>query len=306
MISVVLPAYKAKFLKTALDSVLNQSYSDFELIVVDDCSPDDIKSIVDEVADDRVKYYRNEINIGGRNGLVSAWNHAISYASGEWLVLASDDDVYGPEFLEEMVRLRDRYPEVRAVHCRMVATSEDGAWRWAGCGRPEIESQIEMAHSLVIRDCQQRVSDFMYHRQTLLDNGGFVDFPLGWYADGATAITMSKFGVACSPKILFEWRCSDINISLKTDNLVQKMEAIEAYKKWLKDKLNDFKPSNKLDELLLVQLKSKAAETFWGPIYHFLDQMSLVEWCRCVWKFPYSRNRKLRLIKARLKKAFKL
>ena len=183
----------------------------------------------------------------------------------------------------------------------MAATDPDGSWRWAGCGRPELESQIEMAHDLVLRDCQQRVSDFMYHRQTLLDKGGFVDLPLGWYADGATAIMMSENGVAYSPKVLFEWRCSDINISLKTDNLVQKLWAVEAYKKWLSNRIGEFEPKSELDALLLEQLRSEASDSFWGTIYHLLGQMKFMDWLRCMRYFPYTTNRKLRLIKARIK-----
>ena len=65
--SFVLPAYKAKYLKESIDSIINQTYTDFELIIVNDASPEDVDSIVNSYQDDRIQYYRNEKNIGGVN-----------------------------------------------------------------------------------------------------------------------------------------------------------------------------------------------------------------------------------------------
>ena len=109
--SFVLPAYKAKFLRESIDSILAQTYSDFELIVVNDASPEDIGSIINTYQDKRVKYYVNSKNIGGKN-LVSQWNHSILYAQGDYIILASDDDVYAPEYLFKIDILVCMYPDV--------------------------------------------------------------------------------------------------------------------------------------------------------------------------------------------------
>ena len=90
--SFVLPAYKAAFLREAIDSILAQSYPDFELIIVNDKSPEDLASIVDSYHDERIQYYVNAQNIGGHD-LVAQWNHCITYATGKYLILASDDDL---------------------------------------------------------------------------------------------------------------------------------------------------------------------------------------------------------------------
>ena len=55
--SVTIPTYKSAFLSECIDSVLSQTYKHFELIIVDDCSPEDIKSIVDSYSDIRIRYY---------------------------------------------------------------------------------------------------------------------------------------------------------------------------------------------------------------------------------------------------------
>ena len=61
--SFVLPAYKATFFKEAIDSILAQTYKEFELIIVNDASPDDLDSIVNSYSDSRIRYYVNEQNI---------------------------------------------------------------------------------------------------------------------------------------------------------------------------------------------------------------------------------------------------
>ena len=123
--SFVLPAYKAHFLKEALDSILSQAYSNFELIVVNDASPEDIDSIIRLYDDVRIKYYVNEINIGGRN-LASQWNKCLSYAQGDYVILASDDDVYHPEYLSKINILVDKYPEVSLFRPRVQHVNQGG------------------------------------------------------------------------------------------------------------------------------------------------------------------------------------
>lgn len=93
--SFVLPAYKTGFIKEAIDSILEQTYKDFELIIINDASPEDLNSIVNTYCDERIRYYVNEKNVGGKD-LVSQWNHCLQYAVGEYVILASDDDVYFP------------------------------------------------------------------------------------------------------------------------------------------------------------------------------------------------------------------
>ena len=60
--TIAIPAYKRRFLKEAIDSVIAQTYSHFELVIVDDASPDDLFSVVSQYEDDRIRYYRNEVN----------------------------------------------------------------------------------------------------------------------------------------------------------------------------------------------------------------------------------------------------
>ena len=100
LVSIVLPTYKrADVLPTAIRSVLNQTYTNLELIVVDDNSPDATREIVAAFTDPRIRYVRNEPNLK----LPRALNRGFSLARGEYLTWTSDDNLYAPDAISKMV-----------------------------------------------------------------------------------------------------------------------------------------------------------------------------------------------------------
>ncbi len=113
-ISVCIPTFnQAHFLREAISSVLAQTLMDFELIVVDNCSPDDTRQVVEDfmARDARIKYYRNEENIGAQNN----FNRCLRYASGEYVKLLCSDDLLEPHCLERSAEILDRHPNVSLV-----------------------------------------------------------------------------------------------------------------------------------------------------------------------------------------------
>ena len=106
-ISVIMPVYNAqKTLKTAINSVISQSFGDFELIVIDDCSKDASLEILKELAknDQRIVVLENEKNIG----VAKTRNHGISKASGEWIAFLDSDDMWREDKLEKQLSLLER------------------------------------------------------------------------------------------------------------------------------------------------------------------------------------------------------
>jgi glycosyltransferase involved in cell wall biosynthesis len=105
LVSIVLPTYKrASVLPHAIRSVLAQTYVDWELIVVDDNSPDETPEVVAGFTDPRIRYVRNEPNLK----LPRALNRGFSLARGEYLTWTSDDNLFGEQAIEKMVlRLRE-------------------------------------------------------------------------------------------------------------------------------------------------------------------------------------------------------
>jgi len=108
IVSVVIPTYnRANLLGRAVRSVLRQTFSDFELIVVDDASVDDTASVIDDFYDKRIKYTRHGSNLGAP----AARNTGISNARGRYIGLLDDDDEWYPEKLEKQVLKFSQIPE---------------------------------------------------------------------------------------------------------------------------------------------------------------------------------------------------
>lgn len=105
LVSVVLPTYnRASILGHAIRSVLDQTFRNFELIVIDDNSKDATASVVASFADPRVRYERNEENLKLPRGL----NKGFALSRGEFLTWTSDDNMYGPDALARMVAVLAR------------------------------------------------------------------------------------------------------------------------------------------------------------------------------------------------------
>ena len=227
--SFVLPAYKSQFLKESIDSILAQSYKDFELIIVDDASPDDIGGVVSSYDDARIRYYRNEENIGGTN-LVAQWNHSIEYANGDWIILATDDDIYENAFLETADKLLSKYPDVDIFRGRIsfFNSSSPETIRDAEVCMPEIACFEEFAYSM-FHGVFGGVPQYVFRRQALMGIGGFVDFPMAVESDNATALLMAKNGIVCSGDFLVRFRYSGKNISSEGNYLIEKAAAVMMY-----------------------------------------------------------------------------
>ena len=83
--TIAIPAYKKEYLEEAIRSVMAQSFADFELLILDDDSPNDLQSIVCKFNDKRIRYYRNERNVGALN-VVKNWNKCLDLAEGEYII----------------------------------------------------------------------------------------------------------------------------------------------------------------------------------------------------------------------------
>lgn len=209
----LLPAYKAKYLDKALDSIKSQTFVDFKVVVSDDCSPENLYEIVKPyLADARFSYRRNEKNIGGQS-LVEHWNLLVNLCDTEFFVMASDDDVYEPSFLEELDALVCKYPTVDLFHARAQVIDENGEVTMKDALYEEYASQIEFMASYGNQGHVECVPNYIYRTEHMKQIGGFVDFPLAWCSDTATNNLLSQNGCITSRNILFSFRMSGANIS---------------------------------------------------------------------------------------------
>jgi glycosyltransferase involved in cell wall biosynthesis len=124
-VSVVVPNYNhARFLRQRLDSILAQTYQDFELILLDDCSTDESRAILSEYdSDPRVRIEFNEANSGSP---FKQWNKGVRLALGEYVWMAESDDYAELRLLERLVAALDADPDVTFAYCRSRCVTEDG------------------------------------------------------------------------------------------------------------------------------------------------------------------------------------
>lgn len=238
--SFVLPAWKGVFLHDAIASILSQTYGDFELVVVDDCSPDDIKGTVDSFGDKRVTYRRNTHNIGGHD-LVAQWNHCLEYAKGDYVVLATDDDLYEPLFLSSMAALTEKYPQVDLLRARVLQVDAGNHIVAIDTCYKELLSHDEFAYH-VLHGMKGGIPQYVFKTSVLREKGGFVNFPLAWGADDATAIMMSTNGVATTQEHLVRFRWSGVSISGNAEVMPEKIRARLLFYKWLRHNLTTIEP----------------------------------------------------------------
>lgn len=100
LVSIIMPSYNTgRFITETINSVLAQTYTNWELLIVDDCSPDDTDAVVAQFTDPRIKYFKNEKN----SGAAVSRNRALREATGRWIAFLDSDDLWAPEKLEKQI-----------------------------------------------------------------------------------------------------------------------------------------------------------------------------------------------------------
>lgn len=133
LVSVIVPNYNhAKFLEKRIKSILNQEYTNLELILLDDCSKDSSTEILLKFSSySKVTHVLlNEINSGST---FAQWNKGIGFARGEFIWIAESDDWCEPSFLEKVISKFSSYPNVGLVYCQSWKANENdqviGSWK---------------------------------------------------------------------------------------------------------------------------------------------------------------------------------
>ena len=126
MVSILMPVYKtSQYLREAVDSILSQTFTDFELIVLNDCSPDNAEDILDEYTDPRIVRYLGEKNVG----LANVLNVGMQMAKGKYIARMDSDDLSIPNRLEVQVDYLERHPDIDLCSCGMkLFDAKDGTW----------------------------------------------------------------------------------------------------------------------------------------------------------------------------------
>ena len=159
-------------------------------------------------------------------------------AQGEYVIIAADDDVYEPNFLKEMKELTDKYPKVNLFRARVRHIDMQDDVLWEDELYPEFQDEL----SAICSYSTTCIGNYVFKKDVLLSNGGFVDFPYAMGSDNATAMLMAKNGMVNSKEILFNFRISDIQVShASKDKIVDKGKMLAEIKfhYWMKDLMDN-------------------------------------------------------------------
>ncbi len=111
-ISVILTSYNyEQYIKDVIESVLNQTFTDFELIIIDDCSTDNSVEIIKQFDDNRIKFIQNEKNYGLKYSI----QKAVELAQGEWIAFLESDDLWVSNTLETRLNYANKYPDAGII-----------------------------------------------------------------------------------------------------------------------------------------------------------------------------------------------
>ena len=253
--SVTIPAYKDKFLKETIDSVLAQTYPNYEVVIVNDASPYDLDSIVNQYDDRRIRYFKNKKNCGAKD-VVDNWNICLSHATGEYLICMGDDDKLTPRCLQDFANLIEKYPDLDLYHARSEIIDDDSNFVCSLEERPEWES----VYSLIYNPRNSHLGDFLFKTKTLRKNGGFYKLPYGWQSDDISAfMAAASHGVANTKEVGFQYRGNGLSISHDLTCIEDKIEAVMAAVKWRLAFVADKHPNNTEDQKLIELIKRDAS-----------------------------------------------
>ena len=134
-VSVLMPAYNAdKFIGEAIDSILNQTLSDFEFIIINDGSADGTAQIIQSYNDPRIRYFANDGNLG----IARTYNLAIDLADGEYLAIAEHDDISHPRRLEISRDYLIRHPEIGVMSGQLARFKTTPPPKFKRIGTPSV------------------------------------------------------------------------------------------------------------------------------------------------------------------------
>ncbi len=217
LISIILPVYNGeKYLAESIDSILAQTYKEWELLILDDCSTDNSAKIAKEYADKdtRIHYYRNEKNLKLPRNL----NKGFSLAKGDYLTWTSDDNKYRPTALEKMYNVLINNPNEKFVFasCRIIN---------------DVGEEIE--YIMVNEASKKRIigsnpvgACFMYTREVYEKVGDYnQELPLVEDFDYWQRIYVN-YGAAIIEEILYDYRWHDgaLTSTMMKDQFYQNLE----------------------------------------------------------------------------------
>lgn len=245
-LAIVIPAFKGKFLATALKSITKQTNQDFQVYVCDDGSPEDLRSICKNfLSPINGTYKRFEPNMGARR-VVQHWNRSVACASEPWVWLFSDDDIMEPTCVEAFLHELElgEHTATSVYRFNTLTIDADDRVLFINPPHPQNESAVEFAYHRLANQRRSYAPEYVFRRNAWLQNGGFVDFPYAQGSDDASWITFAGddgIRLVAGPHV--QWRQSQANISgASADRLVEIIKSGVDLANWFQKRFDHESP----------------------------------------------------------------
>ncbi|MBW2467221.1 MAG: glycosyltransferase family 2 protein [Deltaproteobacteria bacterium] len=237
-LAIVIHAYKARFLRQALESIARQPDKRFSVYVGDDASPENLKEICDDFSQrlDLV-YTRFEENIGHKS-LVAQWNRCIEKSSEPWIWLFCDDDVMEPDCVEMFYEtIESQGGRYRVLRFNTLTIDDNGNVIRINPPHPLTETGCQFIYHRLRSERLSYVSEYIFSRDSYKENKGMIDFPIAWCSDDASWLAFSKGkGILTIQGAHVFWRRGAYNISPSgARHQTQRIEAAFRFVNWLDD-----------------------------------------------------------------------
>lgn len=249
-LSVILPVFNAEdYIYESIESILNQTFSDFELIIINDASSDNSESIINKFNDARIRYFKNETNLG----IIRSLNYGLELAKGEYIARMDADDISFSDRFYDQISFLDENSDVNVVGSWVLAFNNISGYteRWL------LPSTIDSFNFDLFISADPRIAHpaSMFRKICVLEVGGYdINLDRSGVEDADLWFRLFSNGnrIVNIPKFLLKYRIHNSQLTNNRSDFGRKCFNL-AYKKLLDSTLKV-----DLDLDLIDQLTSKA------------------------------------------------
>ena len=231
-IGILIPTYNRKlYLSQSLGSVLNQTYRDLEIIVIDNGSTDGTVEFMATMCDPRLRYVVNEQNIG----MIGSINKGINLFSQEvkWCTILSDDDFLDKEFIANLLHAANTFAAKSIVHSHRIFVDKHGNTIRGAPFSPREETALDY---MTLRACSIRktyLTGVLFNRKAFMEINGYPAFKTGIASDDAFI-----FALALKDRLVFDRqahafvRIHELAESISSANAMNKLQTIKQFEEY--------------------------------------------------------------------------
>ena len=299
--TIGLPVIKSKFLAITLESILNQTYKGFKVIIKNNALNFDEKKQISEICKVYTKlsnfeYFESEKKLD----ISLNFNSILDKVTTDFFMILSDDDILNPDFIKNIDKLTLKYNNINLFHCRVEIIDEYGKISSITPICPEFETEFDFIYSRLIGIRHQFLSDFVVRTDLLKNVGGFQILNSGWGLDDITWLKLSSPGVAYTNYFGLKYRSSNYNLTSQIHNFNERVMNILLICNLAKSRLyeNKFiiKRSNYIIENAIEKFRNRSIE------YLLIKKYLYVGFFKLIWDY-FLDHKKLKITFSNLVKA---